>query len=223
MMAVQPSLFPGDALRANWPFGGLEPFGYDLVMADPPWAFRLWSERGEEKSAEAQYATMDLAAIKALRVADLARSDCLLWLWATFPMLPEALGVMDAWGFRYVTGGAWAKKTRRGKVAFGTGYVLRSSSEPFLIGKIGEPRTARTVRNLVEAEAREHSRKPDAAYAAAQELMPDARRADLFARETRPGWDGWGNELMKFNGEPAGIAGAGAPAGARIAKQEIAP
>jgi N6-adenosine-specific RNA methylase IME4 len=207
---TQPCLFPGAALQPDWPFGTLEPFAFDLIMADPPWRFDLWSERGEEKSPQAQYATMDLDAIKALPVADLAAQDCLLWLWATFPMLPDALAVMDAWGFRYVTGGAWAKRTRHDKAAFGTGYVLRSSCEPFLIGKIGDPKTTRAVRNivttealLIEAEALGHSRKPADAYAAAEALMPDARRADLFSRRSRPGWEAWGNEAGKFDGEAA--------------------
>jgi N6-adenosine-specific RNA methylase IME4 len=199
----QPCLFPGSALRAVWPFGGLEPMGYDLIMADPPWQFELYSSKGFEKSAQAQYQTMGLAEIKCLPVADLARRDCLLWLWATFPMLPQALGVLEAWGFRYVTGGAWAKRTVHDKAAFGTGYVLRSSCEPFLIGKIGDPKTTRTVRNIVMGPLREHSRKPDEAYSAAEELMPGAARADLFARQRRAGWDGWGNEADLF-GEVAG-------------------
>lgn len=197
---AQPSLFSGPSLRPGaWPFTGLAPMAYDLIMADPPWRFDLWSDAGEEKSPQAQYATMDLAAIQALPVADLARRDSLLWLWATFPLLPQALTVLAAWRFRYVTGGVWAKRTVHDKAAFGTGYVLRSSCEPFLIGKVGEPKTTRSVRNLVAGPLREHSRKPDEAYAAAEALMPGAIRADLFARQRRPGWDGWGNELGKFD------------------------
>ncbi len=202
MTPAQPALFTGADLRpvGGWPFADLAPMAYDLIMADPPWQFELWSSRGEEKSPQAQYRTMDLAVIAALPVADLARRDCLLWLWATFPMLPQALAVLAAWRFRYVTGGVWCKATVHGKRAFGTGYVLRSAAEPFLIGKLGEPVTTRSVRNVVDAAVREHSRKPDAAYAAAEALMPGAARADLFARQRRPGWDGWGNELGKFDG-----------------------
>lgn len=198
-MTTQPSLFPGSVLVPDWPFGDLQPMAYQLIMADPPWRFDLWSAAGEEKSPQAQYATMDLADIEALPVGTLAAPDCLLWLWATFPLLPQAMGVMQAWGFRYVTGGCWAKETVTGKRAFGTGYVLRSACEPFLIGKTGEPKTTRSVRNVVDGPVREHSRKPDQAYAAAESLMPDARRADVFARQRRPGWDGFGRELGKFD------------------------
>jgi N6-adenosine-specific RNA methylase IME4 len=184
----------------NWPFGDLQPFGFDLLMVDPPWAFALRSEKGEGKSAQAQYACMPLDAIKALPVAQLARGDAFLWLWATNPMLPQALEVMAAWGFTFSTSGTWVKTTTGGKLAFGTGYVLRSASEPFLIGKFGRPRAGRSVRSVIMAPVREHSRKPDEAYAAAEALAPDAlRRADLFSRESRPGWNAWGHEAGRFD------------------------
>lgn len=184
----------------TWPFGCLQPFGFDLLMVDPPWSFALRSARGEAKSPQAQYACMSLDAIKALPVAQLARGDALLWLWATNPMLPQALDVMAAWGFTFSTAGTWVKTTSGGKLAFGTGYVLRSASEPFLIGKFGRPVTGRAVRSVILAPAREHSRKPAEAYAAAEALMPGAlRRADLFSRESRPGWDAWGNEAGRFD------------------------
>lgn len=127
-----------------------------------------------------------------------ARGDCLLWLWATHPMLPQALEVMAAWRCRYVTSGVWVKRTARGKLGFGTGYRLRSASEPFLIGTFGNPESTRSIRTVIEGPLRDHSEKPDEAYAAAERMMPGAFRADLFSKRTRPGWDAWG-------------AGAGAP------------
>ncbi|GJE13670.1 MT-A70 family methyltransferase [Methylobacterium longum] len=184
----------------TWPFGDLQPFGFDMLMVDPPWAFALHSENGEAKSPQAQYACMPLDAIKALPVAQLARGDAFLWLWATNPMLPQALAVMAAWGFTFSTSGTWVKTTSGGKLAFGTGYVLRSASEPFLIGRLGRPRAGRAVRSVIMAPAREHSRKPDEAYAAAEALLPGAlRRADLFSREARSGWTAWGHEAGKFD------------------------
>jgi N6-adenosine-specific RNA methylase IME4 len=205
MTLHQPSLLTSDTLAASlpdgWPFGALEPMAYDLIMADPAWKFELYSERGQTKGAEVHYRTMPLAEIKALPVSELAAMDCLLWLWATAPMLPQALDVMAAWGFAYCTMGAWHKRTERGKTDFGYGYRLRSACEPFLIGIHGAPRTTHGVRNLVEGVAREHSRKPDEAYAAAEALMPSARRLELFSRCARPGWAAWGDEAGKFNGE----------------------
>lgn len=198
---IQPCLFPGSVLkRGHWPFGELEPWSYDLIMADPPWRFELWSDKGDAKSPQAHYRTMSIDEIAALPVAELGRDDCLLWLWATAPMLPQQIAVMARWGFIYVSMGCWHKRTRRHKTAFGAGYVLRSACEPFLIGKRGDPRIeSRSVRNLIEGEVREHSRKPEAAYRAAEALMPAARRLELFSRATRPGWDAWGDEVGKFD------------------------
>ncbi|MBA9071790.1 N6-adenosine-specific RNA methylase IME4 [Methylobacterium sp. RAS18] len=184
----------------EWPFGALRPLSYDVIMADPPWSFDAWSEGGNAKNAKGQYDCMPLADIAGLPVGHLARGDAWLWLWATYPMLPQAVHVMAAWGFPYVTGGTWVKRGTSGKLAMGTGYVLRSCSEIFLLGKHGSPRTcSRSIRNVIEAPRREHSRKPEEAYAIAEDLFGPARRADLFSRASRPGWDAWGNEAGKFD------------------------
>lgn len=207
MVEGTPCMFSGEALRPAWPFGDLPPWAADFIMADPPWRFELYSERGEEKAAQAHYDTMTLDDIAALPVSDLGRDDCLLWLWATAPMLPQQIAIGERWGFSYATSGVWVKRTVHDKVAFGTGYRLRNAHEPFLIMTRGEPKTARDVRSVIEAKSREHSRKPDAAYRAAERLMPwpGVVRVDLFARETRPGWRAWGNEAGKFDQAAAGI------------------
>lgn len=173
---------------------------YDLIMADPPWRFETRSGKGiTPKGAGGQYRTMTLAQIMALPVAELAAPHCLLWLWCTNPMLPQGFEVLRAWGFTYRTAGHWAKLTRHGKLAFGTGYILRCAGEPFLIGARGRPVTTRAQRSVVMGQAREHSRKPEAAYAAAEKLMPGARRLDLFSRQHRPGWDAWGDQAGLFD------------------------
>jgi len=172
---------------------------FDLIMADPPWSFNNWSKAGELKNAKSHYPCADLNWIKNIRVADVSSEHCLLWLWATNPMLPEAIETLKAWGFTYKTAGHWSKKTVNGKQAFGTGYILRCAGEPFLIGTRGKPKTTRSVRSVIEGLVREHSRKPDEAFVAAEALMPNARRLELFSRQQRPGWVVWGNETERFN------------------------
>ena len=106
---------------------------------------------------------------------------------------------MAAWGFAYKTGGAWVKRTATGKAAFGTGYLLRSATEPFLIGTIGNPKIrSRSVRNLIEGLRREHSRKPPEARAMIDKLLPDVWACELFAREPWPGRDVWGDQTARF-------------------------
>jgi len=202
-------------------FVGLRPYGgFDLIMADNPWRFDLYSAAGEAKAPQAHYDCMSLDDLAALPVEAVAAKDCLLWLWALNPMLPQALRIMDAWGFEFKTAGTWVKRTRHGKDCFGTGYVLRSSNEPFLIGTRGSPKTTRSTRSTIpsyddgfhsdgtdwpassitiEAKAREHSRKPDEAFAAAEGLMPNAKRLEMFSRQSRQGWTVWGNETGKFD------------------------
>jgi len=68
-------------------------------MSDPPWYFRNFSAKGEEKNSVAHYDCMDLAAIKALPVAQLAAPDGALICWATAPMLPEAIDTIRRGAF----------------------------------------------------------------------------------------------------------------------------
>lgn len=193
---IAPGLFDGPNAIRNWPWGDLTPQAYDMIMIDPPWRFVNWSERGEAKGPEAQYPTMDDEAILALPVADLAADNCVLWCWATWPKLPLAMQCISAWGFTFKTGGAWNKKR------WGTGYIWRSVCEPVLIATRGDPAVnGSSIPNLIEESRREHSRKPDLAYAYAEKMAPGAagrgraaRRVSLFERPVRPGWDGWGDQ-----------------------------
>lgn len=200
---------------AGWPFGPMRPFSYDLMMADPAWPTTMRSPKGEAKSSVAKYGAMSWQEIEDLPVGQLAAPNCLLWLWTTWPLLLDGGdprkhfagadasrsrpgACMKKWGFRYVTGGAWLKRRSKGGIAFGTGYRLRSACEPFLIGVLGAPVTARSVRNFVDGLAREHSRKPEEAYAACEKLMHGARYAELFSRTALRRWDTWGYEAGKF-------------------------
>lgn len=193
----------------SWPFDNLRMFGYEAILADPPWPYEMRSEKGYVKSPEAHYQTMPIDQIAALPVAELAARDCYLFLWSTWPHLTAALHVMDRWGFNYVTGGSWTKRTASWNLSFGTGYVLRSSTEPFLVGKIGRPRPgSRSERNLIiapeiipdsiEAIRREHSRKPIEMRQMIERLAPKAWRCELFAREPWDGADVWGNQTDHF-------------------------
>ncbi len=194
----------------DWPFAGLIPMKYGAILADPPWEYAMQSAKGYAKSPEAHYRTMSAEALRALPVGQLAGPDCLLFMWSTWPHLPQALDLLKAWGFAYVTGGSWLKRTQNWKIAFGTGYVLRSATEPYLVGKLNRPQIrSRSERNLIiapeipdsiEAIRREHSRKPPQMREMISRLLPQVHCCELFAREP---WDGhtvWGNEAAKFVG-----------------------
>lgn len=108
-------------------------------------------------------------------------------------MLPDAIGLMKAWGFTFKSAGTWAKQSSTGRAwAFGTGYCFRSAAEFFLLGTIGTPKVkSRSIRNLMVAPVREHSRKPDQQFDNAEQLY-DGPYSELFSRTARPGWDAWG-------------------------------
>ena len=185
--------------------------GYRMIMADPPWAFELFNEEtGKEKSAQNHYDCMSIEDIQALPVGALAAKNSLLWLWATNPMLKDGIATLEAWGFEYVTAGSWLKRypdkkpkkcgcIHKGGMAWGTGYVLRSTNEPFLIGRRGRVKTARNVPSGFEGVRREHSRKPEIGFKYAEQLLNDHRRIELFSRQARPGWAGHGDQATKFN------------------------
>jgi N6-adenosine-specific RNA methylase IME4 len=174
--------------------------GFNMLMIDPPWLIRTNSPAAPGKNPASKYACAPRDWIKALPIRDaLAADDALVWLWAINPMLDQALDVLQAWGFRFCTSGHWAKTTKTGKQHFGTGFVLRNAGEPFLLGKIGRPKTTRATRSVVMGLARTHSQKPEEGYVAAQALMPDAHRIELFSRTDRPGWTCWGAEAGKLN------------------------
>ena len=188
---------------------GLPLFSYDVVMADPPWPWKASSDRGHETSPEAQSETMTLQDIEDLRLGDLLAPGGVMMLWCTWPLIGVQTRIVEAWGLRLVTGGVWAKRTASGKLRWGPGYVLRSVCEPFLIAALegagargpSSPNLIETICDaVVDGLAREHSRKPDEAYALIEAVTPGVRRADIFARQVRPGWTGWGNELTKFGG-----------------------
>lgn len=200
---IEPDMFGHQEVR-EWPFGNLEPRAYSLIVADPPWTFVCRSKLGEGKSPQAHYRTMSLEEIASLPVADLAREDCLIWLWCTAPMLNRQIEIMEGWGFAFKSSGVWVKTTTTGKIAFGTGYLLRNAHECFVLGTRGNPETmSKSVRSALLAPVREHSRKPDESYAMAKSLVPYGRAAELFARESRDGFETWGNEKNKFDATEA--------------------
>ena len=176
---------------------------YNAILADPPWTFRTYSHKGKGRSAEAWYDCMSLAGIKALPMAQLAAPDCALFLWVTDPGLLQAAEVIAAWGFSYRTVAfTWVKTTKDGTgFPIGCGYWTRANPEQCLLATRGRPqRLSRSVRQLVLAPRREHSRKPDEVYAAIEALVLGPY-LELFARNRRPGWDSWGNEAQTGPGQ----------------------
>lgn len=179
---------------------------YNIIYADPPWSFKVWTAKGGRKSASAHYNTMELENICQLPVQKIANNDCILFLWATYPNLPEAFEVIKAWGFEYKTVGfTWVKMYSNGKPVCGLGYWTRSNAEICLIATKGKPkRVNKGVYQIVFSKQEGHSKKPAEVRNRIVQLMGDLPRIELFARPLKDrlfeddsfkGWDLWGNEV----------------------------
>ena len=181
---------------------------FGAIYADPPWSFRVWNkDTGNGRSAESHYSTMSMDEIAALPIANLATEDCVLFMWACWPSLPEALGIIDAWGFTYKTCGFdWMKADDRQSdfltesvpVQVGMGYWTRANSEPCLLATRGKPKRLHAdVRMGIIEPRRQHSRKPDCVHGRIERLVAGPY-LELFARAPRDGWTVWGNQTDKF-------------------------
>lgn len=167
---------------------------YNVIYADPPWRYEQKRLQG---AAEKHYATMNIEDMCALPVRALADKDCVLFLWTTFPMLPEALRLIKAWGFEYKTVAfVWLKQNKKSPSWFyGLGFWTRGNAEVCLLAKRGKPkRSSASVHQLIISPIEQHSKKPDETRERIVSLMGDVPRIELFARQKTEGWDVWGNE-----------------------------
>ncbi len=184
---------------------------YRVIYADPPWSFATYSDKGKGRSAQAHYDCLGMDDLCKIPVREWAARNCALFLWTTDPLLPQALKLIEAWGFTYKTVGFyWAKLNRsvpRKRFAekdffTGLGFWTRANVEQCLLATRGNPkREAKDVRRLVIAPRREHSRKPEEVYGRIERLL-GGPYLELFARGTRPGWDSWGDQSGLFDTGP---------------------
>lgn len=162
---------------------------YKIIYADPPWQYE---NSGFENSAESNYPTMPLQKICDLPIQDLCTDESVLFLWATNPLLKEAFDVMDAWGFTYKTNFAWIKDKARGWA-----WWAKSKHELLLVGV--KPKSGTPTKNydsaFTEKRENKHSKKPEFVYEMIEDMFPNLKYVELFARNTREGWSGWGNQL----------------------------
>lgn len=182
---------------------------FDVIEADPPWLYRTWSEAGNA-IARNHYDLMSLDDLKALPVAEIAAPDCALFLWATYPLFPEALELGKAWGFTYKTVAfEWVKRAKRAnKWHFGMGHWTRANAEPCLLFTRGNPkRKSAGVSQIISdctpdeflyetvtmiEPVMKHSVKPEKVYGAIEQLTGSSYLR-LFARDERLNWTSLGD------------------------------
>jgi len=166
---------------------------YQVIYADPPWKYpHDWEHFGQD--VEKHYPTMTIDELCNLPIGDLADESCVLYLWATSPLLDEIFKVIEAWGFEYKTSMIWDK------VKHNMGFYASIRHEILLIAGKGKSKpddasAANQTDSVYVEERGEHSKKPEYFYTMIEKHHPNKmKRIELFARQKRKGWDNWGNE-----------------------------
>lgn len=161
---------------------------YSTIVADPPWPYDPGPK--ENGFSSGSYMSMTIEQIKNLNVKSITAENAHLYLWTTCFFLPQAFGVLEAWGFRYVTLITLCKK--RG----GMGRYFQTNTEHILFGVKGKLATNYLLPNIILMPKKlQHSQKPEASYLLIEKVSPPPY-LELFARRDRIGWDSWGNETV---------------------------
>lgn len=177
---------------------------FGTILIDPPWRFQnRTGKMAPEHRRLHRYKTMTFEEIAALPVGSLADKKSHLYLWCPNALLPEALQIMKAWGFKYKTNLVWYKiRKDGGPDGRGVGFYYRNVTELLLLGVKGNLRTsapARSQVNILSTRKQEHSRKPEGFLRIIERCSPGPY-LELFARENVPGWTQWGDELATYHG-----------------------
>lgn len=169
---------------------------YKTILLDPPWPI-VWKKDTQIGKKELQYQTMPIAEICNLPINEIADDNCRIFMWTTNQFLPEALGIIRNWKFRYRLLFVWCKNN-------GIGDRLRVATEYLVIADKGNPaggdREQKMILNWLEAKKPpRHSQKPEIFYEIIEQIS-EAPRLEMFARDrqglfpNRNGWEVWGNE-----------------------------
>ena len=169
---------------------------YKIIYADPPWEYddkllgdKVWG------SVEDHYPTMSEQEVCELPIKQITDKDCILFIWGTWPKLREVLNVIKSWGFEYRTVAFVWVKLFNGRYHRGMGRWTRSNSEFVLLARKGKiQRRSKRISQIISAEVKGHSNKPDRVRKKILELVGDLPRIELFARTKVHGWDVWGND-----------------------------
>lgn len=157
---------------------------YRTILADPPWDINQRGNYGAIK----HYDLMSLERIKAMPLADLCEDNAHLYLWCPNGLLPEALEVVKAWGFKFRCTMVWCKPR------LSCGHFIRTAHETCLFATRGKaPVKFHSQPSFIFAPQQEHSHKPEEQFAIIERLS-DGPYLELFARRRQPGWDVWGFE-----------------------------
>ena len=164
---------------------------FNVIYADPPWQY---DNTGVDGAAEHHYKTMSIEELCSLSIP--SADNAVLFLWVTNPFFRDAFTLLDAWEFEYKTNIVWVKRNLKKP---GAGFYVRGRHELLFIcikGSFLPDMTGKSpIGSVVEADVEEHSVKPEAIYSIIENLYPEGKYLELFARKVRDEWVSWGLEI----------------------------
>lgn len=187
--------------------------GFDIILMDPPWRIK-GGQKNDSQFMFAnnrfclEYDTMSNEQIASLNIGTLSEKG-FMFLWILGNQIKSACEMLSKWGYDLVDIIVWVK-TKNGRVYLSHGYYLMHSFEICLVGYKCPSRKrveyfSKVSNNIIFADVRSKSQKPDELYEIIELMMPGAKRLEIFARNNnlRHGWFSIGNQLgeeyLKWN------------------------
>ena len=165
---------------------------FSVIMADPPWDIHM----------ELPYGTMADEEMRRLDIPSL-QDDGYIFLWVTGRAMELGRECLKIWGYERCDELIWVKTNQLQRIirTGRTGHWLNHGKEHCLIGAKGkpDPKMFNTMIDcdILVAEVRATSHKPDEIYGLIERLAPGARKVELFGRphNVQPNWVTLGNQL----------------------------
>ena len=178
---------------------------FDVLVIDPPWNQGKPARRDvrPNQTTKLDYPTLSKEDIMKLPVTNWSKKNCFIWLWVTNskdkktrePIIKTGFDLLSHWGFSYYTTITWDKKT--GPCPFGPYQI---TTEHILFGYRGtvkfEKESLGKMKTAFTESSSAHSVKPDSFYQLINKYFK-GNKLDVFARQKRIGFKGWGNEYNK--------------------------
>ncbi|KAH8417942.1 hypothetical protein KR222_008990 [Zaprionus bogoriensis] len=191
--SIDPSctLYPPQWIQCDLRFLDMTVLGkFAVVMADPPWDIHM----------ELPYGTMSDDEMRALGIPAL-QEEGLIFLWVTGRAMELGRDCLKLWGYERVDELIWVKTNQLQRIirTGRTGHWLNHGKEHCLVGMKGNPTNLNRGLDcdVIVAEVRATSHKPDEIYGIIERLSPGTRKIELFGRphNIQPNWITLGNQL----------------------------
>ncbi|XP_067171080.1 N6-adenosine-methyltransferase catalytic subunit isoform X2 [Apteryx mantelli] len=163
---------------------------FAVVMADPPWDIHM----------ELPYGTLTDDEMRRLNIPVL-QDEGFLFLWVTGRAMELGRECLNLWGYERVDEIIWVKTNQLQRIirTGRTGHWLNHGKEHCLVGVKGNPQGFNRGLDcdVIVAEVRSTSHKPDEIYGMIERLSPGTRKIELFGRphNVQPNWITLGNQL----------------------------